>query len=370
MPTSGSARVGGLIPYERRIDNSRQIGVVFGQRTQLWWDLPVRESLALIRDIYGIGAKEYAETIERFDDVLNIGELMPVMARKLSLGQRMRADLTAALLHKPRIVYLDEPTIGLDIAVKDKVREFVRSLVDDGVTVMLTTHDLGDIEDICQRIVIIDEGRIIYDGGLDTVKDTYARDRTIRFSTREPAALDLIAARLPAVTVSPGESEREFGVHFDRFALAAGEVLTAVLGMVEVVDIEIDEPAIEEVIRKVYAGELDLVRRRVGMTRAVALQLSYKPRLRAYRALAATALKSLLAYRFQFFMGMLGSSFLLLTMRYLWRTILANGAHHPGVGTHAGCRADLPVGDIQPHSADQRLGVLGHRADLRDGVLR
>lgn len=258
VPTAGFARVGGLIPYERRIDNSRQIGVVFGQRTQLWWDLPVRESLGLIRDIYGIGAKEYAETLARFDDVLGIGELLPVMARKLSLGQRMRADLAAALLHQPRIVYLDEPTIGLDIAVKDKVREFVRSLVDDGVTVMLTTHDLGDIEDICQRIVIIDEGRVIYDGGLDTVKDTFARERTIRFSTRAPAPVDLIAAQLPKVSVLTGEGDREFAVQFDRFELAAGEVLTTVLALVDVVDIEIDEPAIEDVIRKVYAGELAL----------------------------------------------------------------------------------------------------------------
>ena len=258
VPTAGSIRVGGLVPHERRIDNARQIGVVFGQRTQLWWDLPVRESLGLIRDIYGIGAKEYAATIERFDDVLAIGELMPVMARKFSLGQRMRADLAAALLHAPRIVYLDEPTIGLDIAVKDKVREFVRSLVADGVTVLLTTHDLGDIEDICRRIVIIDEGKIIYDGGLDTVKDTFARDRTIRFVTRHRPQLDAIAAALPTVTVLPGKSDRDFAVQFDRFALGAGEVLTPVLSMVDVVDIEIDEPAIEDVIRKVYAGELDL----------------------------------------------------------------------------------------------------------------
>ncbi|MEO6712516.1 MAG: ATP-binding cassette domain-containing protein, partial [Mycobacteriales bacterium] len=256
VPTAGSIRVAGLVPSERRIDNARQIGVVFGQRTQLWWDLPVRESLALIRDIYGIGATEYDETIARFDDVLGIGELLPTVARKLSLGERMRADLAAALLHGPRIVYLDEPTIGLDIAVKDKVRAFVRSLVTDGVTVMLTTHDLGDIEDICERIVIIDEGRLIYDGSLETVKDTFARDRTIRFTSRAPAPLDQLRARLPGVTVSAGAAERDFGVQFDRFEFGAGEVLTTVLSIVEVVDIEIDEPAIEDVIRKVYAGEL------------------------------------------------------------------------------------------------------------------
>ncbi len=258
VPTAGSIRVGGLVPHERRIDNARQIGVVFGQRTQLWWDLPVRESLALIRDIHGMSARRYEQTLEHLDHVLDLSELLPVMARKLSLGQRMRADLAAALLHGPRIVYLDEPTIGLDIAVKDKVREFVRALAADGVTVMLTTHDLGDIEDICQRIVIVDEGRKIYDGSLETVKDTFARDRTIRFSVRKPVALDGLAGRLPAATVRTGDSERDLEVQFDRFALTAGEVLTEVLAVADVVDIEIDEPAIEHVIRKVYSGELHL----------------------------------------------------------------------------------------------------------------
>ena len=237
---------------------ARRIGVVFGQRTQLWWDLPVRESLALLRDIYGISQRQYEATLERFDEILNIGDLLPVMARKLSLGQRMRADLCAALLHGPRLVYLDEPTIGLDIQVKDKVREFVRALVADGVTVMLTTHDLGDIEDICQRIVIIDEGRKIYDGGLATVKDTFARDRTIRFAMRAPVASALVARQLPAATVTGGDTDRDLSVRFDRFAMSAGDVLSAVLALGDVADIEIDEPAIEDVIRKVYSGELQL----------------------------------------------------------------------------------------------------------------
>ena len=128
VPTAGTVRVGGLVPHRERIDNARQIGVVFGQRTQLWWDLPVRDSLGLLRDIYGVGQRQYDATLERFDAILGIGDLLPVMARKLSLGQRMRADLAAALLHGPRIVYLDEPTIGLDITVKDRVRAFLRQL--------------------------------------------------------------------------------------------------------------------------------------------------------------------------------------------------------------------------------------------------
>ncbi|WP_199423217.1 ABC transporter ATP-binding protein [Actinotalea solisilvae] len=259
VPTAGEVRVGGLVPHERRIENARQIGVVFGQRTQLWWDLPVRESLGLLRDMYGLGEREYRERLERFDAILGIGEFLPQMARKLSLGQRMRADLAAALLHDPRIVYLDEPTIGLDISVKDRVRAFVKELVDGGTTVMLTTHDLGDIQDICRRIVIIDGGRTIFDGPLAAVTDRYARDRAITFQLREPlASLAPLAAAVPGATVTAGEHEREVEVRFDRFVLDAGQVLTAVLGAAEVQDVAIQEPAIEDVIRKVYLGELEL----------------------------------------------------------------------------------------------------------------
>lgn len=259
VPTAGEVRVGGLVPHERRIENARQIGVVFGQRTQLWWDLPVRESLGLLRDMYGLGEREYRERLERFDSILGIGEFLPQMARKLSLGQRMRADLAAALLHDPRIVYLDEPTIGLDISVKDRVRAFVKELVDGGTTVMLTTHDLGDIQDICRRIVIIDGGRTIYDGPLASVTDRYARDRAITFQLREPlVSLAPLAAAVPGATVTAGAHEREVEVRFDRFVLDAGQVLTAVLGVAEVQDVAIQEPAIEDVIRKVYLGELAL----------------------------------------------------------------------------------------------------------------
>ncbi|MDP9418151.1 MAG: ATP-binding cassette domain-containing protein [Actinomycetota bacterium] len=260
VPTAGQVRVGGIVPHEQRIENARQIGVVFGQRTQLWWDLPVRESLALLRDMYGIGERRYAEVLERFDEVLDIGELMPVVARKLSLGQRMRADLAAALLHEPPIVYLDEPTIGLDITVKDKVRAFVRELVAGGTTVMLTTHDLGDITDICRRIVIIDEGRKIYDGPLDAVTELFARERTITFALGRPAAsLAQLAQALPDCEVSYGAGgDGEIAVRFDRFEVAAATVLTAVLAVHEVADVHIDEPQIDAVIRQVYAGELEL----------------------------------------------------------------------------------------------------------------
>jgi ABC-2 type transport system ATP-binding protein len=255
-PTSGEVRIGGLVPHRNRVANSRQIGVLFGQRTQLWWDLPVRESLALLRDMYGLSADRFRAQLKRFDDVLGLDELLPVVARKLSLGQRMRADLACALLHDPKIVFLDEPTIGLDISVKDRVREFLRQLKADGTTIMLTTHDLGDIEDTCERIVIIDGGKVIYDGSLSQVKDRYARERRVHLQLGSELAVAELAGRFPQATVTAAEGRREFTVAFDKAELTAGAVLAGVAQIAEVLEVKIDEPAIEDVVRKVYAGEL------------------------------------------------------------------------------------------------------------------
>ncbi|MBB5872265.1 ABC-2 type transport system ATP-binding protein [Allocatelliglobosispora scoriae] len=257
-PTSGEVVVGGVVPHRDRNANARQIGVLFGQRSQLWWDLPVRESLTLLRDIYDIPSAAYKARLDRLDEVLGLAELLPVVTRKLSLGQRMRADLACALIHSPRVVYLDEPTIGLDISVKDRVREFLRSLKDEGTTVMLTTHDLGDIEDTCERIVIIDSGRIIYDGGLAQVKDEYARERSVHLQLAGAVTRDAIADRLPTAAVVAGDHPGEFTVTFDRFTLTAGAVLAGILPLAEVLEVRIDEPAIEDVVRRVYAGDLVL----------------------------------------------------------------------------------------------------------------
>ena len=260
VPTAGEVHVDGIVPHRKRIQNARNIGVVFGQRTQLWWDIPVRESLALLKEIHRIPQERYEATLRSYDQLLEIDELLPVIGRRLSLGQRMRADLAAALLHDPKILYLDEPTIGLDISVKDRVRAFVNKLIAErGTTVMLTTHDLGDIEDICRRIVIIDKGRVIYDGQLQAVKDAFARERSIHFQLQH-ATVDrqAIARRLEGVELLPSEKPELLGLRFDRFATSAAEVVGAVMKEADIVDFTIDEPAIEDVIRKVYAGQLDL----------------------------------------------------------------------------------------------------------------
>lgn len=175
MPTSGTLRVAGLEPQRNRIKLARRIGVVFGQRTTLWWDLPLRDSFTLIQRLYRIPAARYRENLDRYIGALDLGPLLDQPVRQLSLGQRMRGDITAALLHEPAIVYLDEPTIGLDIVSKHVVRDFLHDLnVNAGTTVLLTTHDIGDIERLCSRVVAIDHGRVMYDGSLDRLRG--ARD--------------------------------------------------------------------------------------------------------------------------------------------------------------------------------------------------
>ena len=256
VPTSGSLVVNGLVPYEKRQQNARNIGVVFGQRTTLWWDIPVVESFNLARDMYEIPAARYKKNLAEFTELLGLDEFMNIPAGKISLGQRMRADLCMALLHEPRILYLDEPTIGLDIAVKDSIRKFIRRQVEEcGTTVMLTTHDLGDIEDICKRIVIIDNGKIIHDGDLTALKDNYARDRVIHFQlARAPESIDSVCAGLPDCKLS--DDGLRLSVRFDRFEHAAGAIAAAVMPRVEVVDFRIDEPEVEDLIRRVYLGQL------------------------------------------------------------------------------------------------------------------
>jgi ABC-2 type transport system ATP-binding protein len=260
IPSSGSVTIDGINPHKDRMENTKKIGAVFGQRTQLWWDIPIRESLYLMKDIYDIPEAIFKENLDKFSELLGLNEFMPLTARKLSLGQRMRADLAAALLHNPKIVYLDEPTIGLDITAKEKIRTFIKHInQEQNTTIMLTTHDLGDIENICKRLCIIDQGRIIYDGDLNVVKDTYAKNRTIHFQVETPIkSLESITQQLSAIKLNDDQGT-QFSVSFDRFAITAGEVVGHIMKYGKVLDINIDEPNIEQVIKKVYEGDIELV---------------------------------------------------------------------------------------------------------------
>ena len=179
-PTSGRVRVAGLDPSRRRTQLARRIGVVFGQRTTLWWDLPLKDSFELIRLLYKVDRKDFRERLDELTETLGLGEFLRTPVRQLSLGQRMRGDLTAALLHAPEVLVLDEPTIGLDIVSKAAIRGFLRRLNSElGTTVLLTTHDLGDIEKLCRRVMLIDHGRLAFDGDLAGLMATSPEDVTI-----------------------------------------------------------------------------------------------------------------------------------------------------------------------------------------------
>jgi ABC-2 type transport system ATP-binding protein len=257
VPTGGHVHVNGLEPFRQRIANARRIGVVFGQRTQLWWDLTVADSLELQRRIYGVPASVFRENLQRFSTLLELDAFLHLTARKLSLGQRMRADLAMALLHDPAIVYLDEPTIGLDLTAKERIRAFLKELNRErGTTIMLTTHDLADIEEVCRRIVIIDRGRKVFDGLLCDMLDRYARTRSIRFQLGGPhGGISSAFARHPAVSLEV-HSDRRITLRFDRLQYSAGALTQEVMKHAPVVDFHLDEPSIEDVIRQLYAGKL------------------------------------------------------------------------------------------------------------------
>lgn len=192
-PSSGRIIVDGVIPYENREKNAKNIGVVFGQKTQLWWDLPVSETFPLLKDIYGVSDEDYEERMNYFKEILGLDEFFLSPVRTLSLGQRMRADLAAALIHNPKIIYLDEPTIGLDVVVKESVRKAIKDINEKyGTTIILTTHDLNDIEELCNRIIIIDSGKKIYDGELEGVKEQFGYLTTIEIQLKDKSNIEKI----------------------------------------------------------------------------------------------------------------------------------------------------------------------------------
>ena len=256
VPTSGELKVNGLVPYQQRMKHAKQVGVVFGQRTQLWWDLPIRESYQLLKDIYEIPEQQYKKNLDTFHDLLSLGEFIDLPARKLSLGQRMRADLAASLLHNPPLIFLDEPTIGLDISVKAKIRTFIKEMnKQQQSTILLTTHDMEDIKDICERLVIIDKGKIIYDGKMSKVADRFAKERTMHFQLNSVIEQSDPSLFAPLSYTQTGE--RTLSITFNRFENSAGEVAAKVMNEFEVIDFKIDEPSIDQIIQRMYEGKLD-----------------------------------------------------------------------------------------------------------------
>jgi ABC-2 type transport system ATP-binding protein len=249
VPTSGHVRVDGFEPSRQRTELARRIGVVFGQRSQLWWDLPLRDSFDLLRHVYRVPADRHAENLDRLAAGLDLGPLLDVPVRQLSLGQRMRGELTAALLHDPSILLLDEPTIGLDVVSKEAVREFLLEVNrEQGTTVLLTTHDLADVERLCERLVIIDRGTLIEDSTVAGITARYGTERTLVVDLAEPGPpLQIEGARVTRV-----DGPRQW-LRFRREDVSAAELLGRVTAQAEVRDLAIEEPDIESIVREIYA---------------------------------------------------------------------------------------------------------------------
>jgi ABC-2 type transport system ATP-binding protein len=246
-------RVLGRDPHRERVANARQIGVVFGQRSQLWWDLALIESLNLIGKIYEIPPARYRQLLAQFTETLSLQELLSVPIRNMSLGQKMRAELAATLIHEPDIVYLDEPTIGLDLIVKERIREFIRQQNRErGTTVILTTHDLGDIEELCPRVMIIDSGKLIYDGPLSTIKQRFGKYREITFET----AVAPVHPNVPEGADIIDRGERKLVLRFDRTRTTASKVAAALMNQLEVVDFSLAEPDLTLIVKQIYGGAL------------------------------------------------------------------------------------------------------------------
>ena len=248
VPSAGRVSVLGLEPTRERVALAKRIGVVFGQRTQLWWDLPLLDSFELLRHIYRVDEQRHRANLASFASVLDLEPFLRTPVRQLSLGQRMRGDLAAALLHDPEILFLDEPTIGLDVVAKARIREFLSEINRErGVTLLLTTHDMDDIEHLCRRMLVIDHGRVIYDGELEALKRRFGGESVLVVDLVEPGPrLDV-----PGAKVTKVDGPRQW-LSFRRDEVTAADLIASVAAQVPLRDLSIEEPAIEDVIRRIY----------------------------------------------------------------------------------------------------------------------
>lgn len=253
-PTSGKVLVNGLIPTKDRIKNNMKIGAVFGQRTQLWWDIPVIESYKLIQKIYEVSDKDYKENIDYFSQYLDLKDLLHVPVRQLSLGQKMRCEIAASFLHNPKIVYLDEPTIGLDFMVKEKIRKFIKQLnKEKNTTVILTTHDLQDIEEICSRIIIIDQGAIMFDGALDEIKQEFSKFAVANFIVKELSSeLQGFLAKKHSEFEILSIEENSINIKFDKSKITIGGIFEKISKFSSILDLNIQDVSIETIVKALY----------------------------------------------------------------------------------------------------------------------
>lgn len=255
-PTSGKILVDDIVPQKQRVKNNLNIGVVFGQKSQLWWDIPVIESLKIIKEMYNTTDEEFKYNLNKFNEILDLKGLLNIPVRQLSLGQKMRCEIAAAFIHNPKIVYLDEPTIGLDVVVKDKIRSFIKEVnKEKNCTVILTTHDLQDIEEVCNRIIVVDDGLIIHDGTLEEFKYTYGKSREIYFNVKkiDEKLYDYIEKETKFKIIEKGEDF--IVVKFERDKYSATDIIKVFTNYCEVTDLTVKETSIETIVKDLYRRE-------------------------------------------------------------------------------------------------------------------
>ncbi len=256
-PSSGEILVDGNVPYKNRTKNAEKIGVVFGQRSQLWWALPLIESFKILKDIYMIPDKDYEDMLALYKSLVDIEDLLHKPVRQMSLGQRTLSDILAAFLHNPKIVFLDEPTIGLDVSMKSKIRTLIHALNQQkGTTVILTTHDMGDVDALCRRIVIIDHGKMLYDNDIEHLRRFFGSYRTLklRLAGDMKSEKEKIAAELPMCSVGMTEDEEWITVLVDEEKRKVMDVLGQLQNTYAIRDMQLEEISTEDVIRKIYEG--------------------------------------------------------------------------------------------------------------------
>lgn len=253
-PTSGEIVVNGLVPNEKRIQNNKNIGAVFGQKTQLWWDLPVIESFRLIKKMFKISENEYRKNLKRFTEILDLEDLLDKQVKNLSLGQKMRCEIAATFLHNPKIVYLDEPTIGLDVFVKENIRKFIKEInKEKKTTVILTTHDLKDIEDVCDRIILLDRGQIIYDGEKQKFKDIYGKYTLAELivSSKNLSIKDKLKSNNFEIIE---ENENKMKIKFKHDETTIVKIMNDISEYCVIEDIHMRESELEDILKEIYKG--------------------------------------------------------------------------------------------------------------------
>jgi ABC-2 type transport system ATP-binding protein len=257
-PSRGRVVAYGYTPYRDRRRYTKHLGAVFGQRTQLWWDIAVIESFKLLKEIYQVPDADYRQRLDKFAEILNVKEYLHTPVRKLSLGERMRCDLAASLLHNPPLLFLDEPTIGLDVVAKEHIREFLKEVNQgQGTTVLLTTHDLSDIEELSKRIIIIDKGRILFDGQLAEMKGRLAKYNQVKFFLKDRAQVSRLGQIPTDGIVCERVDELTYLLRFDRSQHSSAEVIRHIVNQLEVRDIFIEEEPIEDIVKRIYrSGEV------------------------------------------------------------------------------------------------------------------